>query len=349
MPDVDGTRPYAPSWLDVITDAVRRLPIPFALVYLVVGLALGLVRAVVGWVDGSYPFGTFFPVHVLDGLIPLYFLCVIHLLDDMSGRALEDFRSKLTGATSFEEMRYRLTTMPAITTAILGVLGFALGAIYIQFFFTPDDITRSRYFTSPTAVAVDTVLSGFSGLMMIMFAFHTIRQLRMISLIYTRHTSVSIFAVGPLYALSRVTAVTTVSLLFFSYVYLAVYAGWTIYSVSNGVILVMMLLVSLLTFIVPLWGAHRLLQREKNHRQGEIGRRIEATADALHAKSDRGEYTADMDHLNTALDALLKERGVVAKASTWPWEPDAVRAVITAVLLPVFIWLVTRILERVGI
>ncbi|MEP6478156.1 MAG: hypothetical protein ABJB03_02100 [Rhodoglobus sp.] len=346
---MDTTHPYAPSWLDRITDGVRHLPIPFALVYLVVGLILSLGRSAVGWADGAYPVGTFLPVHVLDGLMPLYFLFVIHFLDDMARRALADYRAKLTGEASYDELVYRLTTMPAVTTLILGVLGFAFGAIYIHLFLSPVDVADSRYFTSPTAVVVDTVLSGLSGLMMVMFAFHTIRQLRMISRIYTRHTSVSIFAVGPLYALSRITALTSVSLLLFSYVYLAVYTDWSINSISNGVILAAILVVSLLAFIVPLWGAHRLLQREKNHRQGEVGRRIEATADALHAKSDAGEYTADMDHLNTALDGLLKERGVVAKASTWPWEPDAVRAVITAVLLPVFIWLVTRILERVGI
>jgi hypothetical protein len=347
--DAGSARPYAPSWLDRITEGVRRLPIPFAVVYLVVGLILSLGRSIVGWVDGAYPVGTFFPVHILDGLIPLYFLFVIHLLDDMARRALSDYRTKLTGAATYDELVYRLTTMPAVTTMILGFLGLALGAIYIQLFLSPVDISQSKYFTSPTAVIVDTVLSALSGLMMVMFAFHTIRQLRLISRIYTRHTSVSIFAVGPLYALSRVTAVTSVSLLLFSYVYLAVYTDWTINSVSNGVVLGLILLISVLAFIVPLWGAHRLLQREKNHRQGEVGRRIEATADALHGKSDRGEYSADMDHLNSALDGLLKERTVVAKASTWPWEPDAVRAVITAVLLPVFIWLVTRILERVGI
>ena len=341
-------RPYAPSWLNVVMDGIRRLPVPAWLVYLILGLLLGLGRTVVGWADGSYPVGTFFHVHVLDGLFPLYFIFVIHYLDDLSGRALLDYRSKLTGEATYEQLRYRLTTMPAAWTLVVSLLGFALGAVYTQLFLSPTDIQLSKYFTSPTSVVLDTVLSGLSGLMMVMFAWHTIRQLRMISRIYTRHTTVSIFDIGALYALSRVTALTAVALLLFSYVYIAFYVSGQIYSVSNAIVLGLILLVAALTFVVPLWGAHRLLQKEKGQRLGDVGRHIEAAANTLHSRVDMVEYSDEVDHIHNALDGLVAERDVVAKASTWPWEPEAVRAVITAVLLPIFIWIVTRVLANLG-
>jgi len=44
----------------------------------------------------------------------------------------------------------------------------------------------------------------------------------------------------------------------------------------------------------------------------------------------------------------VAERGVLDKASTWPWEPESVRAVVTTVLLPVAFWIITRVLERLG-
>jgi hypothetical protein len=344
------SRPYTPSWLDLVTDAVRRVPVPFGLVYLAVGLALSLLRTIIGWVDGGYPVGTFFHVHVLDGLIPLYFVFIIHLLDDMARRALADYRAKLKdGDSDYADLQYRLTTLPFRSTLVVSILGFALGAVYIPFLLSPLDIKSSLYLTSPTAVVIDTVLSGLSGLMMILFSFHTLHQLRMISRIYTRHTSVSIFDIGPLYSLSRVSALTTVSLLFFTYVYLAFYGDWQINSVSNAVVVGAILVIALLTFIVPLYGAHRLLLKEKHHRQSQIARRIEIAADALHAKADAGDYSDEADHIGKTIDGLFQERGLVAKAATWPWEPEAVRAVVTAVLLPVFIWIVTRILERVGV
>ncbi len=54
-------------------------------------------------------------------------------------------------------------------------------------------------------------------------------------------------------------------------------------------------------------------------------------------------------HSGPAAAKRFAERGIVAKADTRPWETDAVRAVLTAVLLPVVIWQVTSILERFGV
>ena len=344
-------RPYAPSWLDRLTDAVARLPGPYWLYYLIVGILLALGRTIIGWVDGSYPVGTFFAVHVIDGLIPAYFLFAMHLLDDLARRAMADYRPRLRGGDAeYEELTHRLTTMPFRTSLVIGILAIVEGAIYIPLLLSPVDIAASHYLTSPAATVADTVLSLLAGLFMVTFGFHTLRQLWLISRIYTRHTNVSIFDTGGLYALSRVTAVTAVALLFFTYIYFALYiTNGSINSVINGVVVALIVLGALLAFVVPLWGAHRLLQRAKNARQSEVAQRIEAASDALHAKTDAAAYSDEIGHIKTALDGLLIERGVVAKASTWPWEPDAVRGVLTAVLLPILIWLVTRVLERFGI
>jgi hypothetical protein len=54
----------------------------------------------------------------------------------------------------------------------------------------------------------------------------------------------------------------------------------------------------------------------------------------------------DMEAIKHTLDGLIAERGVLEKVSTWPWEPETVRVVVTALLLPVVLWIITRILER---
>jgi hypothetical protein len=345
----EPVRPYAPSWLDRLTGLVARGPAPAWLVYLLLGLALALLRTIIGWVDGSYPAGTIFRVHVLDGLIPVYFLFVIHVLDDLADRALDDYRSALAdGDADVKSLRYRLTTLPWRLSLVLGILGLVGGAVYIPLLLSPEDVEASHYLT-PASFGVDTALSALAGLMMVMFGYHSIHQLRMISVIYTRHTRVSIFDTGPLYALSRVTAVTSISLLFFTYVYLAYYGGWQINSLSNAVLLGAILLVALLAFVVPLSGAHRLLRSAKRERQSAVARRLETASDALHARTDAGDYTDETARIGDAIDGLLKERELVAKTRTWPWEPDAVRAVATAVLLPIVVWVATRVLERFGV
>ncbi len=342
-------RPYSPCWLDRLTDGVNRLPGPAWLFYLILGLVLAFARTVIAWIDGSYPVGTFFDVHIIDGFIPAYFWFAIHLLDDLSRRAMADYRPRLKGGEAeYADLTYRLTTMPFRTTLVILALAVIEGAIYIPLLLSPVDIEASHYLTSQAAVIADTTLSVLAGAFMITFGYHTLRQLWLISRIYTRHTDVSIFDTAGLYALSRVTALTSVALLFFTYIYFALYTDGQINSISNGVVVALIVVGALLAFVVPLWGAHRLLQRAKSARLSEISRRIETASDALHSRTDASAYS-DTGDIGDALDGLLVERGVVAKASTWPWEPDAVRGVLTAVLLPILIWAVTRVLERFGI
>ncbi len=341
---------YAPSWVDRFTDWVRLLPVPAWSFYLVVGLALSLTRTIAAWSDNSYPVGTFFPIHIFDGLDPIYLLFVLHYLDNMARRALADFRPVLTVPDEdYESLRYRIATMPSRPVLLLSLVGAAIGLAYIPFFLTGADIERSKYLTSPLATTVDLCLSGLSGLAMIVFAYHTIHQLRTVARICTHHTNVSIFDMGPLYALSRVGAMTTVALLALTYAYLSIYGNWQIYSPTNGILVAAFVLIALATFVWPLFGAHKLLQQEKDRRKSEISRRFEDVSNELHRRTDAGDYSADIGNINNAIDGLIKEQDVVAKSSTWPWDPEAVRAVLTALLLPTVLWLITRILERLGL
>jgi hypothetical protein len=53
-----------------------------------------------------------------------------------------------------------------------------------------------------------------------------------------------------------------------------------------------------------------------------------------------------VDGLNKAFASLLQEREFLLRQSTWPWDTGTFRAVASAVLLPVVLFLVTRALER---
>jgi len=52
--------------------------------------------------------------------------------------------------------------------------------------------------------------------------------------------------------------------------------------------------------------------------------------------------------LNKAISSLLQEREFISKRSTLPWDTGTFRAVASAVLLPVVLFLFTRALERFG-
>src|SRR5947209_614722 len=91
--------PYAPSWVDRVTDWVRALPVPAWVVYLAPALILFFVTTVIKWEDGSYAaayaagnkeglfkFGSVFiyPFHAIPELVTFYALALMHYLDDVA-------------------------------------------------------------------------------------------------------------------------------------------------------------------------------------------------------------------------------------------------------------------------
>jgi hypothetical protein len=346
---VTERHPYSPSWVDRLTAWVSRLPGPAWLYYLAVALALAVFRTILAWIDGSYPVGTIFPLHILDQFNILYPLFVLHLVDDHASSSLAASRSVLTVSDAgYDKLRYELTTMPARPALAWGFAGLLFGLIYLPLIVPPSQRQLLQLFTSPTAVVVDVALSALNWIFYAIFAYHTFRQLGMVSRIYTHHMDVNVFEIGPLYALSRVTAITSIALLFITYLYVTYWGNWQIQTPADIVIVLAFVLVAAAAFVWPLLGAHRLLQEEKERRKGEVARRMESITDELHRRVDARDLQ-QVENLKHALDGLIAERGVIDKMPTWPWHPDAVRAVVTALFLPIVLWLITRVLERLGL
>lgn len=48
-----------------------------------------------------------------------------------------------------------------------------------------------------------------------------------------------------------------------------------------------------------------------------------------------------------ALGALTAQRDLIVRLPTWPWSTAALTRFLSAVLLPIGLWLITRVLERI--
>lgn len=108
----------------------------------------------------------------------------------------------------------------------------------------------------------------------------------------------------------------------------------------------MAVLIAALAFVLPLRGMHDRLVTEKRRLQGEVGRRLTSTVKAIHAAVDAEDGGA-IEARNRALSTLIAERELVNRIPTWPWSTGALTGFLSAVLLPIGLWLVTRALERV--
>lgn len=346
------TRPYNPSFVDRITDWVRRLPIPSWLFYTALAVGMLLLYASIKWLDGSYPVGMVTWQMILQvGTFP-YALAMLHYLDNSAKEALAGFRPAMDiDERQFEELKYRFTTLPARPTLIAAIIGGLYGATFLLTA-TPEELAVFRFFTSlPAAILeVSELTLGYAA--GAIFMYHSIRQLRMVSRTYAKHARVDLFNLRPMHSLSRLAARTAIGLAIPTYAW-----GFVNVSPESGTInpgatsifeLVTFSMLSVTLFVWPLVGARRLLREAKARAIIEAQQQFKATIAELHRRREAGEFEG-MAGINEALDGLMKEKAVLDRVSTWPWQSDTFRGVVTAILLPIVVWAITRLLENVWV
>jgi hypothetical protein len=339
-----AARFYTPSWIDFVTDAVRRLPVPAWLFYLGLMIGATLLYGAVKWNDGAYPVGTFPPPILLALITPIYSLALMHYLDNWAGAALDRFHPVMRiEEAEYEQLRYQFTTLPARPTLVATLIGAAYGPVNV-FTFSAAEVQQYKVFNSPLASVLDVALFVLGFAFGPILIYHTIRQLRLVSRIYTAYTHTNLFQLRPWYALSELTARSALGIGVLAYTWGAINASGQ-GNISDLISSVLFSLIIVLAFIWPLLGAHRLLQQEKERLQGEASRRLEALLAEMDRRTDAGDFAA-VAGMHDALESLIKRQSVLDKIPTWPWQPETVRGLVAALLLPVVIWFITYVLEH---
>lgn len=346
----DDFETYAPSWVDTLTDRVRRLPIPAWVFYLVCGLALTLLFVVSELAYGSSIAEAITLETVLAGSSGIYGLALLHYLDNWGGTALQQYRPvMLVEEPEYRRLLYRFTTLPARPTLLATAIGILYGVVGWLLFEENPIQGRESSSLLLFVYSVNAILYVISYMLLVVWVYHTIHQLRLVNRIYTSYTRINLFQLGPLYALSGLAARTAIGFGIPTYLWLQVNTSTAtkdaVATVFEGGFLGLLIVA---TFVWPLWGAHRLLRQEKQRLKDAAAARVEATIAELHHRVDTRDLK-DGDILKDVLDGLVAEQSIVDKLPTWPWQPELARGVGAAFLLPLFIWLVQRLLERLGI
>ncbi len=335
-------RPYAPSWIDRFTAWVDRLPGSKWLYYPGLGLILLLIQAAALWREGAYPVGSLSPFHLFfAGAMP-FFLLMFHVLDDAADEALATLRPILKVAEEYDELRYRLTTLPARSTLLAGLA--ILGITFL--------LERGK---NPFAVETSVALSISGPLVYLIYkicwwifgalTYHTIYRLRLIDRILTRHTRVNLFRMRPLYAFSKLTALTAIGYAIAPYAFFALDPSMLNDPITL-VIASLVLILAITIFAWPLLGIRRLLAIKKGQMLDGISLRFEAATIDLHERMDRDALDGISD-LNVAVATLEIERTAIEKISTWPWQPETLRFLVTTLVLPLVLWISQYLLQRV--
>jgi hypothetical protein len=335
---------YTPSWADRLTAWIALRPGPSWLYYLGIGFVLFMVQSVVVWIEGAIPIGTFLLPHGYLAGAMAFLLALLYYLDEWTGSALATMRPALeTSEEKYHSLQYRLTTIPARATLLVGIA-------VPTYIFLSEAIVEPYHLAALDAYPISANLLYIFYLMCWLvfgtFIYHAIHQLRLINHIYSKHTRIDLFQSKPLYAFSNITAFTAGSLAMISYGWLVVNPFISLNDPYVFISLLVILVLAIITFIWPQLGLHRLQVAEKERLKDVAYQRFESTTADLHRKLNEGELE-DMEDLNYAISSLEIELNILRGIPTWPWEPETISVLITALALPLGLWILQFILVRV--
>jgi hypothetical protein len=337
-----GARLYPPSWVDHFNAWTHSVVGQGWLVYLGIGLALFVIQTIVLVAEGVRPVGSFLAPHAfLAGMIA-FFPGLIHYLDGMAGAALSALRPALEAdEETYAGLRYRLTTLPAVPTLLASAISAVTIVLINETLGTPEGFKLLADFRASSALLYGLYI--VTWWVWGAFVYHTLHQLQVIHRIYTRHTRVNVFRTRLLYAFSGTTAVTAVSLTLPTYAWLAITR--ILRDPTALKLTVPITALAAVAFVWPQLGARRLLAQEKWHMLDEVSVRFEALIVELRERVESRD-TKGIDELKKLMAALEIEEQALKKVSTWPWQPETVRYLMTALLLPLVLWLAQYFMQR---
>ncbi len=343
MENKRSTFPYPPSWIDRFTEWVEQLPGPWWLFYMVMALVLALFQSAVQWQAGMYPIGTFHPFHVWFMVDITYFLALSHYLNKSAEAALETSRPALkVNDAEYADLRFRLTHLSARPTLVVSVVAAVF--IILLIFLLGGQPESMGFSSTPISLTFLLFFWALTWCILGAFLYQIVQQMRLISRIYATHARIDLFQLTPLYAFSSVTARLAIALAFENFLWNVTFPQQANVGI-NIAIGIFFVLVAIVVFVLPLWGLHQRLGAEKVRALNENGQHFEIAIAALHRDVDAGNLE-NSTKLKDTLTGLEIERNLLQKIPTWPWQPETLRGLITALLLPVVAFLIQFVLQR---
>jgi len=332
--------PYPPSWQNRFFDAFRRQPLPRHALYVLITIVAVGVNNVMPWIDGTLAVGELDPYLLT---FEIWLLVVMFAGDyylAAAGAAMDRFRPALdVDEATFRELRYTYTTVPARTGWVITGLSLVFAVWGISF--------GRPYQQAGLSAFVMYLTSIYMFWLVFFFMYFLFRIVRGTADLYARVERVNLFHLEPLYAFSGLSSKIGMFLVFagvLSYITNFVLSE-TPNIVGFAFFVGINIVVAIAAFIYPLQGIHARLDAAQDAMAADNDARLEAAYRELHRRVDSGKE-AGMADLHHEIQALLEFRREIRSASTWPWSPGTLRAFGSALLLPIVLWGIQQVLER---
>ena len=339
-----ATRPYAPSVIDRLVYRIDGLPGHGWWVYpALIGAFLAWMHGWI-WATGVRPFGTFEPATATYVFYPAFALAAIHFLDRAGNAAMAAFRPALDlSDAAIERRRYELVTLPAGPALWAAIaLGTVIG-VSVVLTQTPASLALFGPTTAQSLfVMLPFGIAGYVGFAVVIW--HTVRQLRGVARLH-REARLNLLDAGPIYAFSGLTMRTGLVWIVVGYYSLTVSGAFVTANAIALPISVANFVVAAACFVLPLYGLHGRLVVEKNRLLHEASARVAAMTAELYQRVDDRQLTG-VKEVSDAFGGVVAAREQVLKLPTWPWPPRAIGQFVTALVLPIVLFVITRLVGQ---
>ena len=330
------------SWVDRLIGAVGRLPVAAWIIYAVAALVVMLAIHVVHWVSGAIPAGAVRIPLLVTSTWSLVGLGMLDYSYRVARRSFNSFCTILAPSDAFDtKWLATFTSVPAKAAwlAIPGGLAY-FGTIYLY------DHTFFGLLSGRLLSDLFLVVFGIcNSIVIVVNCYQAIRDLITIENVQSLVVHPILFLRHPLFAFSGLSSYIAICFAAQTYIFWLAFPTALANPVAYGFILVIAMPVALACFFIPLAGMHQRMVAEKERLRSDTGRRIKETREQFHKHLEAMDL-ASMDAMNKALSSLILEEEYIRKIRTWPWEPSTLNAVLTAVFLPILLFIVERLLAK---
>jgi hypothetical protein len=195
-----------------------------------------------------------------------------------------------------------------------------------------------------TIVFIAYIGPGVLGYICVLLGFaHSAHQLRLVARIHREATALDPFDRTSLYAFSSLTVRTGIAYVVGGYYTLVFNGAFQSGNVVGIAVLAGVFAIGTACFVLPLWGMHERLSHEKGTLMRGVERRASRLGEELYRRIDAGEFDTTKA-VSDSIVGVTDLRKRVADIPTWPWRPQVLSGFLSALVLPVVIFLITKAL-----
>jgi len=333
--------PYHPLWVYHFFAFIDRLPIPGWLLCLLITVIVGVANHLVAWQQGNLSFGQINSYLASVGLYLVLMSFVWAFLTERAHRALLDFFQGSGKSRAYAQAVISdFNSLPGWVLILMLSIGVFSGFL-------------AYYKVAVPLVPLSAQVLPFLGLLawctnvgvIYPLIARAVRQIALIKRLYEA-LEVDIFNLRPIYALSRYSSLISIILLIIMYGLQSIVFPSFLFTPSGIFFQFLVVTSALFLFFFPLADVNRIMRRAKERMLSELNNDLKDVQQRVH-RSVASKGLAKISDLRTAVSALKEEIEIVQKIRTWPWQTETLRNLLTPLLIPIFVYLMQRVLGGV--